>query len=221
MIPVAILCGGRGSRLGALTSDVPKPMIEIGGSPYLERVVESFAVRGLRSIVLLTGYRSEVIESHFGDGSRFGVEIRYSVEREPLGTGGAVREAGALLGSRFVLTYGDVLRQFAYDRFVSGHQGSCLGVYRRITFGNTAVEGERVIRFDKNARDLDFVDAGFSLMETCSIDLLPEGVSSFEEVVYSTLATRGELDAEVVDHAFHDIGTLDELARTRATMEAR
>jgi NDP-sugar pyrophosphorylase family protein len=221
MIPVAILCGGLGSRLGALTSDVPKPMIAIGGRPFLERVVESFATRGLRTIVLLTGYRSDVIERHFGDGSRFGVDIRYSVELEPLGTGGAVREARPLLGSRFILTYGDVLRQFAYDRFVSERQGSCLAAYPRITFGNTTVEGDRVTRFDRRARDLGFVDAGFSVMETSSLNLLPEGASSFEEVVYSTLAECGELGAEVVDHAFYDIGTPDELARTRVTLEER
>ena len=220
MTRVAILCGGLGTRLGALTADAPKPMILIGGRPFLESVIESFAVRGLREIVLLTGYRSDVIERHFGDGSRFGISIQYSVEREPLGTGGAVRQARALLGPRFILTYGDVLRQFEYDRF-SGEAGSRLAVYPRITVGNTDVAGDLVTRFDKRASDLPFVDAGFSLMEASSIDLLPDGISSFEEIVYSTLAARGVLGAEVVDHAFHDIGTFDELARTRAVMEAR
>src|SRR6266699_904978 len=68
---VAILAGGFGTRLGELTRGLPKPMIPIAGRPYLERVIESFARCSLRNIVLLTGYRSEVIEEHFGDGSRF------------------------------------------------------------------------------------------------------------------------------------------------------
>src|SRR6267378_2778935 len=101
---VAILAGGFGTRLGELTRGLPKPMIPIAGRPYLERVMESFARCGLRDIVLLTGYRSEVIEEHFGDGERFGVRIAYSRETEPLGTGGAIREARALLGERFVMT---------------------------------------------------------------------------------------------------------------------
>src|SRR6185436_12713078 len=89
---VAILAGGLGTRLGALAEGLPKPMIPVGGRPYLERVIESFA--------------------------RFGVRIAYSRETEPIGTGGAVRQARALLGERFLLTYGDVLRLFDYDRFV-------------------------------------------------------------------------------------------------------
>jgi len=90
---VAILAGGFGTRLGALTHGLPKPMIDIGGRPYLERVVESFARCGLRDIVMLTGYRAEVVENHFDDGKRFGVRILYSRETDPLGTGGAIREA--------------------------------------------------------------------------------------------------------------------------------
>jgi D-glycero-D-manno-heptose 1,7-bisphosphate phosphatase len=221
MIVVAILCGGLGTRLGSLTSELPKPMLAIGGRPFLERVVESFVGCGLREIVLLTGYRSDLIEAHFGDGSRSGASIRYSVEREPLGTGGAVREARPMLGARFILTYGDVLRRFDYDRFVTGHEKSCLAVYPRIAAGNTAVESGRVTRFDKTAGDLPFVDAGFSVMETRAIDLLPPGASSFEQIVYATLAGRGELEAEVVDHEFYDIGTPEELARTRAALEGR
>src|SRR5713226_8108930 len=89
-VTVAILAGGFGTRLGELTRDLPKPMIEIGGRPYLERVIESFARCELRDIVLLTGYRAEAIEAHFGDGDHFGVRIAYSRETEPLGTGGAI-----------------------------------------------------------------------------------------------------------------------------------
>src|SRR6185503_9220337 len=133
---VAVLCGGLGTRLGGLAQGLPKPMISIGGRPYLERVLESFAERGLRSFVLLTGYKHEIIESHFGDGSRFGVHIEYSREPEPIGTGGALRIARPLFGERFVLTFGDVLRRFDYDRFVTRHADNCLAVYPRIASGN-------------------------------------------------------------------------------------
>ena len=222
MTVVAILCGGLGTRLGSLAGDLPKPMIEVAGRPYLEYVIESFSERGLRSFVLLTGHRSEVIEEHFGDGGRFGVKIAYSVESEPLGTGGAVREARSLLGSRFLLTYGDVLRSFDYDRFVSAHEGNWLAVYPRKTSGNTAVEGDRVVRFDKRAADLPYVDAGFAVLKSRTLNLLPLWEPcSFEEIVYATLAGRRELGAEIVDHDFHDIGTPEGLALTRAAMEGR
>jgi len=217
---VAILCGGLGTRLGELTKNVPKPMIEIGGRPYLERVVESFRNRGFRDFVFLSGYLPHVIESHFGDGSRFGASIEYSVETTPLGTGGALREARHLLTDRFIMTFGDVLRYHHYDHFVSAHEHNCLAVYPRLTIGNAEVDDGLVMRFDKHAPELPFIDAGFSVMERSTIDYLPpQGSCSFEEIVYSGLASHGELEAEIVDHDFFDIGTPEELAKTRAALE--
>jgi mannose-1-phosphate guanylyltransferase/phosphomannomutase len=217
---VAVLCGGLGTRLGALAEGLPKPMIAVGGRPYLERVLESFAERGLREFVLLTGYRHDVIESHFGDGTRFGIRIAYSRELVPLGTGGALRQARGLIAGRFVLTYGDVLRRFDYDRFVSQHAGNCLAVYPRIYAGNADIDSQRIVRFDKRAPELPYIDAGFSVMGNETLDLLPaEGPCSFEEIVFAGLAPRGELEGEVVDLDFYDIGTPDELARTRAALE--
>jgi NDP-sugar pyrophosphorylase family protein len=212
---VAILAGGFGTRLGTLTRDLPKPMITIAGRPYLERVIESFARCGLRDIVLLTGYRADVIEEHFGDGTRFGVRIAYSRETEPLGTGGAIREARALLGQRFVMAYGDVLRYFDYDRFVSAHDEPCLAVYPRRDIGNAEVAGGRIVRFDKRAPELPYIDAGFSVMPSSVIDLLPpSGPCSFEETIFPRLAAEGRLACEEVDLDFFDIGTPEELERT-------
>jgi D-glycero-alpha-D-manno-heptose 1-phosphate guanylyltransferase len=212
---IAILAGGFGTRLGELTRGLPKPMIPINGRPYLERVIESFARRGLRDLVLLTGYRSAVIEEHFGDGSQFNVRIAYSRETEPLGTGGAVREARALLGERFVMTYGDVLRYFDYDRFVTAHDEPCLAVYPRRDAGNADVTGDRIIRFDKRAPELPYIDAGFSLMPSSVVDMLPaSGACSFEETIFPRLAAEGRLACEIVGLDFFDIGTPEELART-------
>jgi D-glycero-D-manno-heptose 1,7-bisphosphate phosphatase len=220
---VALLCGGLGTRLGELTRDIPKPMIDIGGRPYLERVIESFAERGLREFVLLAGYKADVIERHFGDGARFGVNVVYRIEREPLGTGGALREARAWLGARFVLTYGDVLRRFDYDRFVQQHEGNCLALYPRVRVGNADVDdARRITRYDKRATELPYIDAGFSVMETRTLELLPrDGACSFEEIVYAALAARGELAGEIVGRDFCDIGTPEELAKTREMLEGR
>lgn len=218
---VAVLCGGFGTRLGDLTRHIPKPMITIGGRPYLERVLESFADRGLRNFVLLTGFRAEVVEEHFRDGSGFGYGITYSRESEPLGTGGALRQARHLLGQRFIVTYGDVLRRFDYDRFVQSHVTNCLAVYPRVNVGNTDVDDGRVIRFDKDDPTLPYIDAGFSVVRAEALDLIPQtGAASFESCVYGALARRGELECEVVDLDFFDIGTPDELARTRAALES-
>ena len=218
---VVILAGGLGTRLGALARGLPKAMIMVAGRPYLDYVIESFAAHELREFVFLVGHHADVIESHFRRGESFGVRIEYSREKQLLGTGGAIREASHLIGDRFILTYGDVLRRFDYDRFVDEHPDNCLAVYPRLSEGNTDAANGVVTRFDKGAKDLPYVDAGFSVMRHEVIDLLPSDVvCSFEQEVYSKLATRRELEAEVVNHEFYDIGTPEELAKTRADLEA-
>jgi len=210
---VVILAGGLGTRLGEAAQGLPKPMVRIGARPFLELVIDSFATCGFRDFVLLTGYRGDAIEKYFG------ARVQYSREATPLGTGGAIREARHLLGERFLLTYGDVLRRFDYDRFVREHDEPCLAVYPRISIGNTEIEGDRVIRFDKRAPELPYIDAGFSLMDASAIDLLPpSGACSFEEIVFPKLAKARRLAAEIVDHDFYEIGTPEELARTRAAL---
>lgn len=213
---IAILAGGLGTRLGDLTRDLPKPMVEVAGRPFLEHVIRSFADRGFRDFVLLTGYRGDIVQKYFGDGASFDVSIAYSQEPEPLGTGGAVREARALLGERFVLTYGDVLRRFDYDRFVSSHPGPCLAVYPKVDKGNTEIEKGKVVQFDKRTPQLPYVDAGFCVMPSSVISFLPDGFSSFEQTVFPRLAAEGDLECEIVDRDFFEIGTPDELARARA-----
>jgi NDP-sugar pyrophosphorylase family protein len=226
---VAILAGGLGTRLGELTRGLPKPMVEVAGRPFLIYVIESFASRGLRELVLLVGHQAEAIEEHFGDGSALGVSIEYSRESEPLGTGGAVREARPLLGERFVITYGDVLRRFDYDRFVSVHDRSALAVYpyqkglTTIACGNVALSADTrevaVFRKGEPELRLPYVDAGFALLQTSTLDLLPSsGACSLEGELYTRLAAAGELEAEVVDMSFFDIGNPADLAATRAAL---
>jgi D-glycero-alpha-D-manno-heptose 1-phosphate guanylyltransferase len=89
-----VLAGGFGTRLRAVVADVPKPMAPVGGRPFLAWVLDHLAVAGFSSIILAVGYRHEAIRSQFGESYR-GVFLRYSVETEPLGTGGAIRLASA------------------------------------------------------------------------------------------------------------------------------
>jgi len=219
---VVVLAGGLGTRLGALSRGLPKAMIRVAGRPFLEHVVDSFASRGLSEFVLLVGHHADVIEAHFRRGDAFGARIDYSREKELLGTGGAVREASHLIPDRFVLTYGDVLRRFDYDRFVDEHPDNCLAAYPRITEGNTDAANGVVTRFDKSATDLPYVDAGFSVLQRDVINLLPAtGACSFEQEVYTKLAARRELECEIVDHNFYDIGSPEELRKTRLDLEAQ
>ncbi len=111
-----LLVGGRGTRLAPITSEIPKPMLPIAGKPVTEHQILAAQRAGITTLVLATSYLSEVFIPYFGDGSKWGIDLRYAVEKEPLGTGGAIANAAAHLdeGSpdqAVVVFNGDVLSQ--------------------------------------------------------------------------------------------------------------
>ena len=111
-----LLVGGRGTRLAPITSEIPKPMLPIAGKPVTEHQILAAQRAGITTLVLATSYLSEVFIPYFGDGSKWGIDLRYAVEKEPLGTGGAIANAAAHLDEgtpdqAVVVFNGDVLSQ--------------------------------------------------------------------------------------------------------------
>jgi UDP-N-acetylglucosamine diphosphorylase / glucose-1-phosphate thymidylyltransferase / UDP-N-acetylgalactosamine diphosphorylase / glucosamine-1-phosphate N-acetyltransferase / galactosamine-1-phosphate N-acetyltransferase len=105
-----ILAAGRGSRMRELTQEMPKPMVEVSGKPVLRYIVDGLRDAGIRKILVVVGYRKEVVRDHFQDGSAFGVEITYVEQVTQDGTGKVVELAKAFTGSDpFILSYGDIL----------------------------------------------------------------------------------------------------------------
>lgn len=105
-----ILAAGKGTRLADLTRERPKPMVDVGGKPCLERIIEALVQASVTEIVVVTGYMASAIESYFGDGANFGVTITYVHQHVQDGTGSAVHLTRAAVGhSSFLMTYGDVL----------------------------------------------------------------------------------------------------------------
>ncbi|MFM7816774.1 MAG: nucleotidyltransferase family protein [Verrucomicrobiota bacterium] len=137
-----ILAAGKGTRMKDLTNEVPKPMLRVQGRPILEHILEGLLATGIREVCLITGWKAEVIEDHFGDGSRFGARISYARQVIQDGTGKAPEYAKEFVGtSDFLLTYGDILvRPDTYQ-----------GMVRRWSEGNfsgllTVTEGEDVTK---------------------------------------------------------------------------
>ena len=129
-----ILAAGKGTRMKDLTQEVPKPMLKVQGRPILEHILEGLKSAGITEFCIVTGWRAEVVEAHFGDGSRFGCHIAYARQTVQDGTGKAAEPAREFLGdSDFFLTYGDILvRPETYrdmrDRWTSGSFGALLTV---------------------------------------------------------------------------------------------
>src|SRR5271154_4593264 len=117
-----ILAGGAGTRLRARLGDLPKPMIPIAGKPLLEHQVELAKKYGFSHLIFFAHHRADLIEKHFGDGKKFGVQIRYVLEKEPLGTAGAVLAGFKELAWRFVVLYGDTMVKVDLDRIWNAHE---------------------------------------------------------------------------------------------------
>jgi UDP-N-acetylglucosamine diphosphorylase / glucose-1-phosphate thymidylyltransferase / UDP-N-acetylgalactosamine diphosphorylase / glucosamine-1-phosphate N-acetyltransferase / galactosamine-1-phosphate N-acetyltransferase len=112
-----ILAAGKGTRMRELTVDIPKPMVAVGGRPILERIINGLQAAGVRRFLIVVGYRKEVIEDHFMDGSNFGTEIRYVEQVLQDGTGKVVSLAEPFCGADpFILSYGDILVDFSFYR---------------------------------------------------------------------------------------------------------
>ena len=111
-IKAVILAAGHGTRMGKLTSDIPKPMLPISGKPMLAYILMWMKEAGIEDIALIVGYRNEVIEEYFGGGEKFGINIRYIIQEVPDGTGSAVHLAKDFAGEEpFMLSWGDIITE--------------------------------------------------------------------------------------------------------------
>jgi histidinol-phosphate phosphatase family protein len=217
---VLILCGGLGTRLSSVVKDVPKGMAPIAGKPFLEYQMEFLRKQGFGEFTLLTGHLSGSIEKHFGDGRKFGVQIDYSVEHSPLGTGGAIRQAMvASSAEKFLVLNGDCLFAADFKRFLK-HARSPISLAVKYTkdlarYGSlTFDEKYQVTRFQEKS-DIaaeGYINAGAYLFDRSALALLPEGKFSIETDVFVPLSTSGKLCAIPCGGRFVDIGTPESFA---------
>src|SRR3989344_1736986 len=117
-----ILAGGKGTRLGRFSQTTPKPLIKIGGKPIIEHQILLLRQYGIKNIWILSGYLGWQIKNYCGDGKRWQVKIRHSIENEPLGTAGALKNLKGEITKDFLVFSGDVICNFDLDRFIKFHR---------------------------------------------------------------------------------------------------
>ncbi len=227
-----ILTGGRGTRLGALTDRLPKGMVEIAGRPFLQHLLEHLKSRGLDEILFCIGYRGEMIEEYFGDGTRFGLEIDYSREDTPRGTGGALKLAVPRLRKEFLLLNGDTFLPADYRSLenrlagsgalmvLSVHPGPAPGAEPNLGVNE---KGKVVaLRSAGGPGPFTHLDAGVRAVRKAVADYFPPGDSfSLEEDLYPRLLEAGKLDAVETGEKFYDIGTPPRIAIFREYLTGR
>jgi NDP-sugar pyrophosphorylase family protein len=209
-----ILAGGRGTRLGQATDDLPKPLVEVAGRPFLVHQLELLARRGVRRIVLSVGYRGDQIEAFIGDGSSFGVTVAYAYDPvEGVGTAGALRAAADLLGRDFLVLYGDTYLEIDYLAVAARQRTlgvpALLSVWHNrneLERSNACFDGRLVTAYDKRQPPLaaEWIDYGLLAMTPGA---LTASVSDDLADVVSVLAARGLLGGYEAEQRFWDIGT--------------
>jgi MurNAc alpha-1-phosphate uridylyltransferase len=211
---VAVLCGGRATRLGERARTTPKLLIEVAGKPFAAHLLPRLAACGLDDVVLLVGHLEAQIRAALGDGSAFGVHLRY-VSDGPTqrGTRGAIEGALDVLGDTFLVTYGDSYLPFDYRlplHTLEARDGlACMSVYPnqgRIEPSNVAVAGDRVVTYRKGTADpsLDHIDYGAVAFRRQAFGP-PEGGDLAP--LLGALAARGELAAAIVTERFYEVGS--------------
>lgn len=215
-----ILCGGAGLRLRSVTG-APKSMASVAGRPFLELLLLQLKRHSIERVILAVGYRSEAIRSYFGE-QVFGLELAYSTELSPLGTGGALRQAVNLMESEFALVMnGDTYTDADISKFVSYHCSSQADVSvlvvpvdgREDCGAVTVGEGDRISGFNEKrpTPGSDYINAGMYVVSAKMARAIPSGVGvSLEHEVFPRWLTEGKHVRAHKDAAkCVDIGTPD------------
>jgi dTDP-glucose pyrophosphorylase len=224
-----ILAGGRGSRLGPLTQDTPKPMMEVAGRPILERLVDHLVGHGIALIYLSVGYRADAIISHFGDGSRFGCAVQYLIEdpARPLGTGGPLASlwAEAAPENPILVVNGDLVTQFDASGMLGQHESTeaeiTIGVFPfsyEIPFGVVELDrgAARVTGLHEKPTRFETVSAGIYVVSPGALGGIPKDEFVPMTQVISELLTKGaRITTWDCGRDWVDVGQPRDLARAR------
>ncbi len=222
--PICILAGGLGTRLGSKVRDTPKPLQLVAGEPFILHQLRLLACHGADRAVICVGYLGEQIVERVG-AQRFGITIQYSHDGDqPLGTLGAIRQAAPMLGTSFLVLYGDTYLRIDYRAAATAWRASGLpammSVLRndgRWDTSNTIFDGQLVRAYDKRSPTpaMNWIDYGLGGLQAAALGLVDQQVADLSDL-YRELARAHQLFGFEAHQRFFEIGTPEALASTSA-----
>lgn len=222
--PVFLMAGGFGTRLHPLTQNCPKPLLKVGDKPILELILENFINAGFHRFFISTHYMPEMIRQHFGDGSRWGVNIRYIYEEEPLGTGGAL---GLLpheeIDQPLFMMNGDLLTTLNFQNLLEFHQDHsgvatmCVREYEHcVPYGVIQSEGHRICSMVEKPVQRFFINAGIYLLSPDLVKSVPAGVRvDMPTLLEREIANGNDVNMFPVHEYWLDIGRMEDFKRAQ------
>ena len=219
--PVVIMAGGRGKRLRPITENIPKPMVCVGGRPILETIVQRLEEQGFSKLYLCVNYKSEMIKDHFGDGSKFGVQIKYTEEDKELGTGGALGLIKDKFTEPFLVMNSDLLTKVDFGQMLNFHaehnSAATMGVRKYsydVPFGVVNIDDDKIVGIVEKPTQNFFVNAGIYILSPEVKSYIVQNEHLDMPSLFSKLLENNKHTA-----AYHlreywlDIGRLDELQK--------
>ncbi len=218
-----IMAGGKGTRLRPITEHLPKPMIPVAGRPILERLVLHLVGHGIRHVSLAINYLGHVVEGHFGDGSKFGCQIEYLREEQPLGSGGALSLLREPPRDPLLVLNGDVVTQFDVGKLLDFHTAggfvATIGVAsyaHTVPFGCVEVEDARITRFEEKPVLVRRVNTGIYVLEPALLARVPTRQDFPITHLFEEALQRGErLGGYQLEDDWIDVGQQEQLRQAR------
>lgn len=218
-----VMAGGKGTRLGELTKSIPKPMLQVAGRPILERIVLHLVGSGIRRIYLSVHYLSQIIEDHFGDGSKFGCEIKYLREEEALGSGGSLSLMEEKPEHPILVMNGDLVSDFNVRKLIK-HQESDLkslgtvglkSYAHNVPYGCVNLDGLQITSMREKPTLTEWINAGIYALSPELLSRVEKRFYPITELFEKCLEMGEKVSGIVLDEDWIDVGQPAELSMAR------
>jgi dTDP-glucose pyrophosphorylase len=223
---VVLMAGGLGARLRPLTEDCPKPMLMIGNRPILETILLNFIENGFRRFCFCVNYKAEIVMNHFGDGARWGVEIRYVRERVAMGTAGALSLLPEKPDKPLIVMNGDLLTKTNFASLMDFHASHrsaatmCIREYDyQVPYGVVKLEDHRLIGVEEKPVQRFFVNAGIYVLGPEAVAEIPSRQFDMPSLFDKLVEKGREISVFPVREYWLDIGHLADLEKAHGDFE--
>jgi len=219
-----ILAGGRGTRLHPYTMVLPKPLIPVGNQPVLELLIKRLRKSGLSEIIITTGYLGSLIKALCGDGSKWGVSIVYSEEKEPLGTIGPLALVNEQLKETFLVTNGDIVTDLDFRKFIEFHKRkggiATIATFRKKVKLDLGVlecnEDLCIVNFMEKPENEYLVSMGIYLFEPQILGYVPDNIPfGFDDLMYTLISNNLPVYSYIHNDYWLDIGRKEDFKRAQ------